>query len=147
MLKGKLWKIQHLEDLKVQELIREKKLGNLVVKYAELLTNGSLRLELDIPGLNDRSISNLVIDQAVYSSIMGLSSFGVSEEWTPENSSWEDNGEYIIVAARGREPGQGAVANCYLYSCLSICILGISPCLTSCRWPFYTVKRYSRAFN
>ncbi len=49
---------------------------------------------------------------------MGIS-LSANQEWTPEGASWADKGQFIIESAIGRDPDQGAVANCYFIAALS----------------------------
>lgn len=97
-----------------------KKLGvksfNTTKIRSGVLTRGVLNLKLEIPQM-DHTLSKTLLSKPLAAILMGKA--GSSGDWTPENGTWKDMGDFFKDVTEFSDPIQGAIGNCYFIAAVS----------------------------
>lgn len=81
-----------------------------------VLTRGKLNLELEIPEL-DKTLSKTLLSKPLAAILLGKAA--TSGDWTPENGTWKDVGDFFKDVTEFSDPVQGAIGNCYFIAAVS----------------------------
>src|SRR5690606_27930016 len=80
------------------------------------LTRGKINLELEIPEL-DKTLSKTLLSKPLAAILLGKAA--TSGDWTPENGTWKDVGDFFKDVTEFSDPVQGAIGNCYFIAAVS----------------------------
>lgn len=80
-----------------------------------VLSRGILNLKLEIPEL-DKTISKTRLSKPLAAILLGP---GTAADWTPENGTWKDIGDFFKDVTEFSDPIQGAIGNCYFIAAVS----------------------------
>lgn len=80
-----------------------------------VLSRGILNLKLEIPEL-DKTISKTRLSKPLAALLLGP---GTAADWTPENGTWKDIGDFFKDVTEFSDPIQGAIGNCYFIAAVS----------------------------
>lgn len=103
----------------VTSLNELKKLGLTNLNTARIRSGsfirGSLNLSINVPQM-DKTLSKTLISKSLAAIILGITNPG---DWTPENGTWKDMGDFFKDVTEFSDPVQGAIGNCYFIAALS----------------------------
>jgi len=108
-------RLERLED--VTDLLDAEDVRRLEVRNPEVVSPGTLRLDVRLPEAERRLSPFRTIPRDVLESITDLRP--AEDGWTPPNAEWRDPGDFFEETAEFHDPIQGAVANCYYIAALS----------------------------
>ncbi|MEE4285772.1 MAG: C2 family cysteine protease [Mariniphaga sp.] len=103
----------------IKSLSELKKVGikslNTTAISSGFLSRGTLNLRLKIPEL-DKTLSKTRLSKPLAAILLGP---GSSADWTPENGTWKDMGDFFKDVTEFSDPVQGAIGNCYFIAAVS----------------------------
>lgn len=80
-----------------------------------VLSRGTLNLRLKIPEL-DKTLSKTRLSKPLAAILFGP---GNAADWTPENGTWKDVGDFFKDVTEFSDPVQGAIGNCYFIAAVA----------------------------